>query len=593
LVEAWQLATWYLELAVVRLLRYQASTCLACSLEAGPATPKKVAELVLLLASDRGGNVTDAQNRPESSSAGCRAGSTSLAADGSARLAGGKELVEALAYAVGHCRPCGSTQSGNDVVIDPEQPIPIYFQLKTLLLEEILSGRYAPGERLPTEHELCARYGISRTPVNRALSELVEEGVVLRHRRRGTFVNPHWAKPRADGPELRVVVPEGPWEAQMRRAIPPDLRINVASVSLPDLYDVLRHAVAEGRGPDLAVLDSVWVPEFSAAGFLWALEEIDADWLRREYEADFLQPLVGANQYRGRTFAIHAEADVAGLWYQRGALIRLGLDPPDSWDALLEVGRALTGRQDRPHPALVLPGGSRGGETTTYCLLAFLASNGAAVLDEEGVTLDTAAAAETLAFLRRLVDERIVPGEVVAYEWDRPIRLLAQGHAAMSFGGSYEARMLAEAVSRSMDGIWDDFGFIPVPGGPRGRPATLAGGMVYAVFRQAGHPKLAMRLLESLTSADALAGMARGTGQIPPRRSAVRLVATGSPFVAATAEMLDHAVLRPATPAHARVSAQLQAMLEAVLTGRLDAAPAVQRAADMIGAITGLPVLHR
>jgi DNA-binding GntR family transcriptional regulator len=51
-------------------------------------------------------------------------------------------------------------------------PIPPYFQLKTLLLDAILGGEYRPGDRLPTEHELCRRYGISRTPVSRALSEL-------------------------------------------------------------------------------------------------------------------------------------------------------------------------------------------------------------------------------------------------------------------------------------------------------------------------------------------------------------------------------------------------------------------------------------
>ena len=50
-------------------------------------------------------------------------------------------------------------------------PIPLYFQLKTLLLEEILSGRYGPEQRLPTERELCERYRISRTPVTRALTK--------------------------------------------------------------------------------------------------------------------------------------------------------------------------------------------------------------------------------------------------------------------------------------------------------------------------------------------------------------------------------------------------------------------------------------
>jgi DNA-binding transcriptional regulator YhcF (GntR family) len=102
--------------------------------------------------------------------------------------------------------------------IDPKQPVPLYYQLKTLLVEEILDGRYAPAGRLPTEHELCDRYRISRTPVSRALSELAEEGVILRHRRRGTFVNPRWLRRRPDQPEVRIVVPEGPWGQLIRDA---------------------------------------------------------------------------------------------------------------------------------------------------------------------------------------------------------------------------------------------------------------------------------------------------------------------------------------------------------------------------------------
>ena len=85
------------------------------------------------------------------------------------------------------------------MAIDSDLPIPVYFQLKTLLLEEVLEGHYGPDGRLPTEHELCARHGISRTPVTRALSELAAEGVVIRHCRRGTFVNPHWVR-RNRGP---------------------------------------------------------------------------------------------------------------------------------------------------------------------------------------------------------------------------------------------------------------------------------------------------------------------------------------------------------------------------------------------------------
>lgn len=49
--------------------------------------------------------------------------------------------------------------------IDRRRPIAIYQQLKTILLEEIIAGRYEVDEQLPTEHALCAQHGISRAPV--------------------------------------------------------------------------------------------------------------------------------------------------------------------------------------------------------------------------------------------------------------------------------------------------------------------------------------------------------------------------------------------------------------------------------------------
>src|SRR3954466_11662973 len=168
--------------------------------------------------------------------------------------------------------------------LDPGQPIPIYFQLKTLLLEEILKGRYGADGRLPTEHELCLRFGISRTPASRALSELADEGRIRRHRRRGTFVNSHGLRRRPDQPEVRVVVSEEIWGQVSRDAAPPGIQVNVVTVALPSLHQVLAHAVAEGRAPDLAILDSVWIAELAAAGVLYALEGPDHACVRSDEE---------------------------------------------------------------------------------------------------------------------------------------------------------------------------------------------------------------------------------------------------------------------------------------------------------------------
>ncbi len=65
---------------------------------------------------------------------------------------------------------------------------PLYRQIRRAIARPILLGRYGPGARLPSEHDFMARFGTSRMTVNRALRMLAEEGLVKRHRRRGTFV---------------------------------------------------------------------------------------------------------------------------------------------------------------------------------------------------------------------------------------------------------------------------------------------------------------------------------------------------------------------------------------------------------------------
>lgn len=73
-------------------------------------------------------------------------------------------------------------------VIDRGSRLPYYHQLKHLLLVRIEAEGLGGGDLLWSEHDLCAQYGLSRSVVRQALSELEAEGVVERRRGRGTFV---------------------------------------------------------------------------------------------------------------------------------------------------------------------------------------------------------------------------------------------------------------------------------------------------------------------------------------------------------------------------------------------------------------------
>ncbi|MEV5753023.1 extracellular solute-binding protein [Actinoallomurus sp. NPDC052308] len=474
-----------------------------------------------------------------------------------------------------------------------QQPLPAYYRLKRRLLADIESGHYGMDGRLPTEHALCAAYGLSRTPVARALSELAAEGVVVRHRRRGTFVNPEWMRALRAAPEVSVMTCDQAWAGQLREAAGKDLRLSITSAPLSELRTMFRRAIAEGRGPDLALVDSVWVAEFAESHMLTPIGELDPEWVAAEHDADFLPPFADAYRLDGDDIvAVQAQADVTGLWYRREALAAAGIAPPATWRELRALGRTLAAGLPRDRHALVMPGGPAATETATYALVGLLAANGATIFTADAVTLDSPAAVETLRFLRRLVDDGVLPAEVVTYDRHRAARLLAAGRADLFVGASYHAELIAEETGTALPEVGERFGFVPLPAGPHGPPAILCGGMVYCIPRQARNPHLAMRLLRAATAPDRLAEVCAETGQLPPRRSVLDAMAPVSPFHAQTAALLDHAVVRPSASVYALVSAQLQALLEGVLTRRWSPAAGVALAADRISAITGLPVVR-
>lgn len=73
--------------------------------------------------------------------------------------------------------------------LEKHVPIPLYYQIKTRLLEAIEGGQLKPGDRIPSERELTQRYGVSRMTARQALTELESQGYLVRVQGKGTFVS--------------------------------------------------------------------------------------------------------------------------------------------------------------------------------------------------------------------------------------------------------------------------------------------------------------------------------------------------------------------------------------------------------------------
>ena len=143
---------------------------------------------------------------------------------------------------------------------------PLYQQIKGLILQSLQSGEWKPGELIPSEMDLAARYRVSQGTVRKAIDELSAENLVVRRQGKGTFVATH-AEQQVQyrflklQPDTGDVQSEGPAErtiidckrlrasAEIARAL---------SLRTGDPVLQVRRVLAFGGVP--TILEDLWLP---------------------------------------------------------------------------------------------------------------------------------------------------------------------------------------------------------------------------------------------------------------------------------------------------------------------------------------------
>lgn len=469
--------------------------------------------------------------------------------------------------------------------IDRQGSLPIYYQLKEIIKREIEEGRIKPGERIPTEFELCDQFTISRAPVRQALTELVNEGLLYRQRGSGTFVNHQGEKKVAS---VSAIVAEDLWIPTLRKAVAlynneqneTRISLKVEASGRPQLRTKILSAVGEGKAPDIALIDWAWVSEFAGLHFLRRIDALDRDWAE-SFKKDLFPAFV--DHTTPGLYGIHPEANVSVIWYRQDWFKKEGQSPPQTWSELVEAARLFKRYVDFP---LVFAAGTQAGETTTYQLLPFLWSGGGCVFSDGKVALGDEAVL-TLDFLSSLVHNyKVAPCEVVSYTWDRPARLFAQGKAALAIGGSYEKSLIQEESGWDENTFRNKVGCMPIPAGPGGEQTTVSGGMVYVIFQQSRKASTSLEILKKVVSPPLMQEFCTKTGRSPTRTSVVKsLDGTDAWFSREVSSLIRRARTRLNIPQYAAVSKQIQIMIENAISGRVSPHQAVEHTREIIDAI--------
>ena len=247
------------------------------------------------------------------------ANATSAASPGTATIGGGQ--AGAGFAVVGSAAPTFS---------------PLYQQIKALITRSLQSGEWKPGEMIPSEVELAARFKVSQGTVRKAIDELSAENLVVRRQGKGTFVATHH-EARAQFRFLRLASDSGETHNPDNRII--DVRRLRAPAEIARLLELksgdsvifIKRIQSFAGAP--TIVDELWLPGLLFKG------------LTAERLVEYRGPMYGLFESEFGTRMIRAAEQVRAVGANPEAAALLSVTPETP---LLSVERISYSYGDRP-----------------------------------------------------------------------------------------------------------------------------------------------------------------------------------------------------------------------------------------------------
>jgi len=181
---------------------------------------------------------------------------------------------------------------------------PLYRQIKGLITRELQAGVWKPGESIPSELDLAARFKVSQGTVRKAIDELAADNLLVRRQGKGTFVATH-AEQQIQYRFLRLMPDDGSDRGMARRLLdcrrtraPADVARMLACKSGDAVVQLRRLLLAQDKP---VVLDEIWLPGALFKG------------LTAERLADYKGPMYGMFEADFGVRMIRAEEKIRAL----------------------------------------------------------------------------------------------------------------------------------------------------------------------------------------------------------------------------------------------------------------------------------------
>ncbi len=320
-------------------------------------------------------------------------------------------------------------------------------------------------------------------------------------------------------------------------------------------------AAAAGRLPDVASIDSFWLPLFAAGGHLQPLNEF---WPEHD-RADFLPFTIDTlSDPRGRVYGVWHETDCRVLFYRKD-LVPV---PPRTWDELLQAASRVS--KARGIAGYLYNAGRW--EGTVFDNLAMFWGQGGELTDASGRPVfglppHRERMVRMLTYLRDTVRTGASPRSVLAItDYHQLIAAAIAGDVAMFLGGNWQLKELQAGLSPAEFARWD---IAPIPQSRAEQFSTGTGGWVWVVFaRDAVKRRAAAEFIMTVESPEHGARISAATGHLPVRRSVYRDDPTfRDRWFTRFGELLAAGKARPAAVIYDGISRELQLAIGDVVAG--------------------------
>lgn len=356
----------------------------------------------------------------------------------------------------------------------------------------------------------------------------------------------------------------------------PDIEITVEMMpELEEFKTKLLMSCATGNAPDIATVDSYWVPKFYDLGYLQPLN----DFWSEEDRKDFFPFCISGTSKDGKIYAVWYGTDCRCLYYR----CDLVPNPPKSWEELIEIAKKV---KTEKVWGFGFPGGRN--EGTLCCLLPYIWGKDADIVDEKGAPVfHQGKNREALIWILNAYSDmvnkyKVSPSDVINSNGESYVepRVFAGGYAMFN-GGSWQINNIRN-FSPKIANLWK-VADLPMPKGAK--KSTTVGGFTYGIFTKDKEKKeAAWKFIQHISSTDSQIILNKAEGGLPTRKSAYLKdpYFSKDPYYQAFMKMLEYGKPRPGVPIYFNISEQIQLAVGEVISESETAEKAIDDAYEKV-----------